>query len=119
MWLGLQFRRLLEADQRQQFNFALFCRGKASLQIQEDKSTLKLFDEQLSKPNRSHGTFFLNLHKIGYTVFLILYLIKISRIHEDSNFHIKEGRIIKSVSAYDVTHCVTEIHYLEDSVLEM
>ena len=34
----------LQADQPWQFNFALFCRSKASLQIQEDMSALKLFD---------------------------------------------------------------------------
>ena len=37
-WLKLQ------ADKRWQFSFALLCRSKASLQIQEDKSALKLFD---------------------------------------------------------------------------
>ena len=34
---------------------------------------------------RSNGTFFLNLHRTGYTVFLILRLIKLTQIHEDSN----------------------------------
>ena len=29
---------------------------------------------------RSNGTFFLNLHRTGYTVFLILRLIKLTRI---------------------------------------
>ena len=53
---------------------------------------------------RSNGTFFLNLHRTEYTVFLILRLIKLTRIHEDS-----KG------SACDVTHCVTKINYLEDS----
>ena len=58
------------------------------------------------------ATFFLNLHRIGYTVFLILCLIKVTRIHEDSNIYIEERRC----STCDVTHCVTEIHYLKDSV---
>ena len=47
----------------------VLCRSKAFIQIQEDKSALKLFDQQAVQPNRSNGTFFLNLHKIGHTVY--------------------------------------------------
>ena len=76
----------------------------AFIQIQEDKSVLKLFDQQAVQPNRSNGTVFLSLHTIGYTVFLILYLMKLTQIHEDSNIYVEERRIIKSVvRACDVT----------------
>ena len=55
--------------------------------------------------------------KIGYTVFLILCLIKLTRIHEDSNIFIEERGNIKFLQRwYDVTHCVTKIDYLQDSV---
>ena len=60
------------------------------------KSAWKLFDNKLS--NRTdHGIFSLNLHRIGYTVFLILCLMKLTQIHEDSNKCVEERRIIKSV----------------------
>ena len=46
---------------------------------------------------RSNGNFFLNLHGTGYTVFLILCSVKLTKIYEDSNFYVEERRIIKSV----------------------
>ena len=75
----------------------VLCRSKAFIRIQEDKLALKLFVQQTVQLNRSNGTFFLNLHRVGYTVFLILCLIKLTRVHEDSNIYIAERRIIKSV----------------------
>ena len=72
-------------------------RSKTLIQIQEDKSALKLFDQQAVQPNRSNDTFFLNLHRIGYTVFLILCFMKLTQIHEDSNICVEGRRIIKSV----------------------
>ena len=70
---------------------------------------LKLFDQQAVQPNRSNDTFFLNLHRIAYTVFLILCLMKLTQIHEDSNIYVVGERITKSTLRL----------YLEDSVLDM
>ena len=69
-------------------------RSKAFIQIKE---RWKFLISSLStEPNRSNGTFFLNLHRIGYTVFLILCSMKLRQIHEDSNIYVEERRIIKS-----------------------
>ena len=79
------------------------------------RKTSRLWNFLISKlSNRTDqvALFFLNLHRIGCTVFLILCLIKLTRIHEDSNIHTEERRC----STCDVTHCTTKIHYLEDSV---
>ena len=74
---------------------------------------MKLFDQQAVQPNRSNDTFFLNLHRIGYTVFLILCLMKLTQIHEDPNICVEERRIIKSVLRLRRD---TKVHYLEDCV---
>ena len=71
----------------------------------ENFKPIKIFRSSLSLEIRSTplppppagGTFFLNLHRIGHTVFLGLCLRKLTRIHEDSNIYFEERRIIKSV----------------------
>ena len=76
---------------------------KAFIQIQaEDKSAFKLSsDRQAVQPNWLNGAFFLDLHRIGCTVFLILCLLKLTWIHEDSNIYIEERRCSTSDKSRD------------------